>query len=92
MCTADFELQTRSFSDLRLTLKSRTLALQFVFIKLLSFLSLAGLGLDKQVQCLFIGIPKTSLFIKEMPFFTYKIESKISQIGKKTLVLESVVF
>ena len=41
---------------------------------------------------LFFGIPKTLLFIKEMPFFTYKIESKISQIGKKSLALESMVF
>ena len=73
MCTADFELQTRSFSDLRLTLKFRTLALQFVK-KLLSFLSLLGnrLGwLDwATASSVFIyWYSKTSLFIKEMPSF-----------------------
>ena len=70
MCTADFELQTRSFSD-RLTLKSRTLALSFLLAWKPA--GLAGLGWLKhqlqQVQCLFIGIPKTSLFIREMPSF-----------------------
>ena len=97
MCTADFELQTRSFSDLCLSLKFRTLALEFVN-KLLSFLSNlawtpAGLALlGQQVQCLFIGIPKTSLFVKEILSFAEKIETKISQIGKKYLALESMVF
>ena len=89
MCTADFELQTRSFSDLRLTLKFRTLALQVVK-KLLSFyLCLetcwAGWTGLQQVQCLFIGIPKRHFLLKKCHLSLEKSKQKLAKLAKKFL-------
>ena len=74
-----------------LEFKNRSLLAHFVFICLTEnfvdiFRSISSFSV------LFFGIPKTSLLIKEMPSVAYKIEPKISQIGKKNLALESMVF
>ena len=87
MCTADFELQTRSFSDLRLTLKSRTLALSFSLAWKPA--GLAGLGWLKhqlqQVQCLFIGIPKHHFLLKKCHLSLEKSKQKLAKLAKKFL-------
>ena len=82
MYTADFELQTRSFSD-RLTLKSRTLALSFLLAWKPA--GLAGLGWLKHQLCLGCVFQKRHFLLKNAIFLLIKSNLKLAKLAKKIL-------